>query len=186
MDQEPLVFEPKSLTTKLHTVFFKVRVTVSVKKHEITFWFYDFCLSSFHIQFAKWIEPIFGQCSHFISLKTPKKLTFSGVFRGFKMGTLARNELMHCFNRKKQNLKCYIRLGRLPAQTLMNTWQAFTPNLVTKLQETVTIQWWITFEWNCPLFSVLDLALGQPKEILGVVSSTSLYYLHVIRRFTIP
>ena len=86
------------------------------------------------------LNPFLANVPILHPLKTPEKLTFSGVFRGFKMGTLARNELMHCFNRKKQNLKCYIRLGRLPAQTLMSTWQAFTPNLVTKLQETVTIQ----------------------------------------------
>ena len=30
-------------------------------------------------------------------LKTPENLWFSGVFRGYRMGTLARNGLMHFF-----------------------------------------------------------------------------------------
>ena len=37
--------------------------------------------------------PISGQCSDFKSLKTPENKTFSGVFRGYEIGTLARNGL---------------------------------------------------------------------------------------------
>ena len=37
--------------------------------------------------------PISGQCSDFKPLKTPENKTFSGVFRGYEIGTLARNGL---------------------------------------------------------------------------------------------
>ena len=37
--------------------------------------------------------PISGQCSDFKPLKTPENKTFSGVFRGYEMETLARNGL---------------------------------------------------------------------------------------------
>ena len=45
---------------------------------------------------------------HFISLKTPEKLWFSGVFRGYKMGTLTGNGLSApknlCFPNSTQGL----------------------------------------------------------------------------------
>ena len=40
-------------------------------------------------------------------LKTPESLSFSGVFRGFKMGTLARNGLIRVgFIQLKYNFDC--------------------------------------------------------------------------------
>ena len=40
--------------------------------------------------------PISGQCSHFIPPeKTIGNLWFSDVFRGYKIGTLARNGSIH-------------------------------------------------------------------------------------------
>ena len=45
-----------------------------------------------------WPYPISGQCSHFIPSENTRKplaenFWFSGAFRGYKMGTLARNGL---------------------------------------------------------------------------------------------
>ena len=37
---------------------------------------------------------IFGQCSYFTPPENTRNLWFSGVFRGYKMGTLARNGLI--------------------------------------------------------------------------------------------
>ena len=38
-------------------------------------------------------QPVSGQYSYFIPLKTPENQRYSGVFRGYKIGILARNGL---------------------------------------------------------------------------------------------
>ena len=45
-------------------------------------------------------DPFLAKNSHFIPpLKAPENQTFSGVFRGYKMGTFARNGLVQSINR---------------------------------------------------------------------------------------
>lgn len=53
------------------------------------------------------LQPISGQCSYFINLYPPentKKIKFSNVFRGHKMGTLSRNGLIkfYCASKYKE------------------------------------------------------------------------------------
>ena len=43
------------------------------------------------------LNPFLANFPILYSLKTPENLWFSGVFRGYKMGTLARNESILCF-----------------------------------------------------------------------------------------
>ena len=45
-------------------------------------------------------EPVSGQYSYFIPLKTPGNQRYSGVFWGYKIGILARNGLRMSLNQE--------------------------------------------------------------------------------------
>ena len=43
-------------------------------------------------------SPTSGQCSHFITPKTQENQRFSGVFKGYKVGSMARNRVKSKLN----------------------------------------------------------------------------------------
>ena len=49
------------------------------------------------------INPFLANFPILYPLKTPENLWFSGVFREYKMGTLARNRLKRCSKFKKRS-----------------------------------------------------------------------------------
>ena len=53
----------------------------------------DAFLYSSKLNVSYFLNPFLANVSILYPLKTPENLWFSGVFRGYKMGTLARNGL---------------------------------------------------------------------------------------------
>ena len=56
------------------------------------------------------ISPVSGQCSHFIPPTNTKKQRFLGVFKGYKMVTLARKKFREAVS---QNTPCLVHSGIL-------------------------------------------------------------------------
>ena len=76
---------------RLQTDVILVYLMFTLNTHYKTFFLFLFFIYFMHLSGRNFYQSIHGQCSHFLPPEnTKKKQSFSVVFRGYKLGTLAR------------------------------------------------------------------------------------------------